>query len=295
MLTDRLPKRRSSICICNVPIAKEETLPYPIRILSDLHLGNRASLMASPPSLSPLFEGMATVILNGDTFDLRHPQSSDSGPTSECPFEALATETGCHLIKIAGNHDPDCSPIFHLDLMGGRILVTHGDVLYPEIAPWSRFAAQFREMIENELAELENPEGHTLEHLLETNKKVARQILDQPHFYFPTNEGFLRHLIRYLWPPFRIFRILDCWRRLPGSAVELAERHRPEARFLIMGHTHYPGIWNRRGRTVINTGSYLPWLGRLCVDLHPDRVEVRRIRRSNGRFLPGRVVRNCRV
>lgn len=274
----------------HVPTVNAEPLPYPIRILSDLHLGNRASQVTSPSSVAPLFEGMATVILNGDTFDIRHPQSAPIPPQPECPFETLAEEAGCQLIKIAGNHDPDCSPIYHLDLMDGRILVTHGDVLYPEIAPWSRFAAQFRAMIETELAELGHPESHTLEHLLETNKKVAREILNQPNFYFPTNEGFFRHLLRYLWPPFRVFRILDCWRRLPGCAVELAERHRPEATALIMGHTHFPGIWQRRGRTVINTGSFLPWLGRLCVDLHSDRIEARRIRHRNDRFAPGRVV-----
>jgi len=268
-----------------------EPLRFPIRILSDLHLGNRASQVESPEMVAPLFKDMGTVILNGDTFDLRHARSPGSDTIPSDPFEALASEQGCDLMKIAGNHDPDCSQLYHLDLMDDRVLVTHGDVLYPEIAPWSRFASQFRLMIKNELQELQNPEGHTLEHLLETNKKVAREILTQPHFYFPTNEGFSRHLLRYLWPPLRIFRILGCWYRLPRSAVDLADNHRPKARFLVMGHTHYSGIWTRRGRVVINTGSFLPWLGRLCVDLHPDRLRVRRIRRRNGQFTPGRVIR----
>ncbi len=268
-----------------------EPLRFPIRILSDLHLGNRASQVESPEMIAPLFKGMGTVILNGDTFDLRHTRTPGSDTLPADPFEALALEQGCDLMKIAGNHDPDCSQIYHLDLMDDRVLVTHGDVLYPEIAPWSRFASQFRLMIENELQELQNPEGYTLEHLLDTNKKVAREILTQPHFYFPTNEGFSRHLLRYLWPPLRIFRILGCWFRLPRSAVDLADNHRPKARFLVMGHTHYPGTWTRRGRVVINTGSFLPWLGRLCVDLHPDRLGVRRIRRRNGQFTPGRVIR----
>ena len=274
--------------MADVSSTAREHPSYPIRIFSDLHFGNRASLVTSAHAVAPLFDGVATVILNGDTFDLRHPQGREDEPVSTCPFEDMAAKTGCTLIKVAGNHDPDCSAVHHLDLMDGRILVTHGDVLYPEIAPWSRFAAQFRAMIATELAELGHPESHTLEHLLETNKKVAREILKQPHFYFPTNEGFLRHLTRYLWPPFRLFRILDCWRRLPGSAVEMAECHRPEATLLIMGHTHYPGVWTRRGRTVVNTGSFLPWLGRLCVDLHPDRAEVRRIRYGKGQFEPGR-------
>ena len=164
-------------------------------------------------------------------------------------------------------------------------------MLYPEIAPWSRFAAQFRAMIATELAELGNPEGHSLEHLLETNKKVAREILNQPHFYFPTNEGFFRHLMRYLWPPFRVFRILDCWRRLPGSAVELAERHRPDARILIMGHTHFPGVWKRRGRTVINTGSFLPGSDASASIWTPTGWRSAASGIETDSFYPGRVVR----
>ena len=268
-----------------------EPIRFPIRILSDLHLGNNASMVCSAEVLLPLFEGTGTVVLNGDTFDHRH---RETGKVSTHPveiFEALADRAGTDLVVISGNHDPDSSTVYHLDLMDGRILVTHGDVLYPEIAPWSHFAEQFREMIRKELEELENPGGYSLEHLLATNKTVARQILTQPHFYFPTNEGFYRHLLRYLWPPFRILRILGSWRRLPMSAANLAADHRPKARFVIVGHTHYPGIWTRQGRRIINTGSFLPLLGRRLVDIHEDHLEVRKIRRSGHAFHPGRLVK----
>ena len=146
-------------------------------------------------------------------------------------------------------------------------------------------------MLKKELDELQNPMGHTLEHLLVTNKKAALEILRQLDFYFPTNEGFLRHLIRYLWPPFRVFRIFGSWQRLPRSAAKLAEFHRPKARFVIVEHTHYPGIWSRRNHQIINTGSFLPGLGRLLVDIHEKHLEVRKIRRTKGAFHQGRIVR----
>ena len=268
-----------------------DPIRFPIRILSDLHLGNNASLVRSAEVVLPLFEGTGTVVLNGDTFDHRHREPGKAPTRPVEVFEELANQAGADLIVISGNHDPDASTVYHLDLMDGRILVTHGDVLYPEIAPWSHFAAQFREMIRKELEELENPGGYSLEHLLATNKSVARQILTQPHFYFPTNEGFYRHLLRYLWPPTRILRILGSWRRLPVSAANLAEDHRPEARFVIVGHTHYPGIWTRKGRRIFNTGSFLPLLGRRMVDIHEDHLEVRKIRRSRHVFHPGRTVK----
>lgn len=268
-----------------------DPIRFPIRILSDLHLGNNASMVGSAEVLLPLFEGTGTLVLNGDTFDQRHRVQGEASVHPVEIFEALAERAGTDLVVISGNHDPDSSTVYHLDLMDGQILVTHGDVLYPEIAPWSHFAAQFREMIRKELDELENPGGHSLEHLLATNKSVARQILTQPHFYFPTNEGFFRHLLRYLWPPSRILRILGSWRRLPVSAANLAVDHRPEARYVIVGHTHYPGIWSRKGRRIINTGSFLPLLGRRLVDIHEDHLEVRKIRRSGHVFHPGRLVK----
>jgi predicted phosphodiesterase len=268
-----------------------DPIRFPIRILSDLHLGNNASMVRSAEVVLPLFEGTGTVVLNGDTFDHRHRELGKVPTQPVEIFEALADRAGTDLIVISGNHDPDSSTVYHLDLMDGRILVTHGDVLYPEIAPWSHFAAQFREMIRKELDELENPGRYSLEHLLATNKSVARQILTQPHFYFPNNEGFFRHLLRYLWPPSRIFRILNSWQRLPISAAKLAEDHRPDARFVIVGHTHYPGTWTRQGRRIINTGSFLPVLGRRLVDVHQDRLEVRKIRQSSHAFHPGRLVK----
>jgi predicted phosphodiesterase len=268
-----------------------DSIRFPIRILSDLHLGHKASMVRSAEAIAPLFKGMGTVVLNGDTFDQRH-RTQGRAPTHPVEiFEALADRAGTDLVVISGNHDPDSSTIYHLDLMDGQILVTHGDVLYPEIAPWSHFAAQFREMIQKELEELENPGDYSLRHLLATNKSVARQILTQPHFYFPTNESFLRHLIRYLWPPFRILRILDSWRRLPVSAANLAADHRPKARFVIVGHTHYPGTWTRGSRRIVNTGSFLPLLGRRLVDIYEDWIEVRKTRRSGHDFHPGRLVR----
>lgn len=272
-----------------------DPIRFPIRILSDLHLGNHASTVRTAEVILPLFEGTGTIVLNGDTFDHRHRERGKAPTYPVEMFEELAERAGTNLVVIAGNHDPDASSVHHLDLMDGQILVTHGDVLYPEIAPWSQFAEQFREMIRKELDELENPVGHSLEHLLATNKSVARQILTQPHFYFPTNEGFYRHLLRYLWPPSRIPRILGSWRKLPTSAAKLAEDHRPDARFVIVGHTHYPGVWTRQGRCVINTGSFLPLLGRRLVDIHEDHLEVRKISRRGGVFHPGRVVRRFKL
>ncbi len=40
-----------------------------IRILSDLHYGDRGSRIRTLSSLTPLFEGAGSLVLNGDTLD----------------------------------------------------------------------------------------------------------------------------------------------------------------------------------------------------------------------------------
>ena len=56
--------------------------------------------------------------------------------------------------------------------------------------------------------------------------------------------------------PWAISQVLWYWLVIPGIAARFAREHVPDARFVIVGHTHRPGIWRRNGRTVINTGSY---------------------------------------
>ena len=46
----------------------------PVLILSDLHLGHRASLIEHPDQLASLLQGPGSVIFNGDTSEVRNPE-----------------------------------------------------------------------------------------------------------------------------------------------------------------------------------------------------------------------------
>ena len=75
----------------------------------------------------------------------------------------------------------------------------------------------------------------------------------------------------------------------PHAAI--AATHRPAARFMLIGHTHRPGVWTTpSGLTVINTGSLSRPFGALAVDLNPTQLTVRRIVARAGNFLPGPVI-----
>ena len=82
----------------------------------------------------------------------------------------------------------------------------------------------------------------------------------------------------------------QAWRRLPSLAAQFTRRHRPGARFVVVGHTHLPGVWFRQCLVIINTGSFCPPFGSYTVDISPAQVVVRRVYRDRNGFGLGRVV-----
>jgi hypothetical protein len=82
--------------------------------------------------------------------------------------------------------------------------------------------------------------------------------------------------------------IIKAWCEIPGRAANIARVFRPQARFIIVGHTHYPGAWKVASRVIINTGSFVPYFGARAVILESGRLELRRVDRFNRKFVLGR-------
>lgn len=257
----------------------------PIRILSDIHFGDHASRVGRLAQLRPLLDGVAHIVLNGDTLDTR------SGPrpshTAACRAE-VADFFGREVAEstfLTGNHDADLSDCHHLDLAGESVFVTHGDIFFDDIVPWSNDAALIRHKIEAELRALPVALHHHLDHRLAAFRRVAGSI-PQRH---QSERNKLKYALHYLadtvWPPLRIARVVRAWRHAPSSAATITRRHRPAARFVVSGHTHRPGIWAMPGGiTVVNTGSFCPPLGGFAADLTESHLTVRPIAFRAGEF-----------
>jgi predicted phosphodiesterase len=237
--------------------------------------------------LRPVLEGADRLILNGDTLDTR--PSRDEAHTAACrsAVEEFFRTHSPTVTFLTGNHDADISEEHRLELAKGRVLVTHGDILFDNIVPWSRDAAEAGRRIAAERAR-EPGAGNDLDRLLAIHRRVAHGI-PQRH---QAERRRLRFIVRYLadtvWPPHRIALVLAAWRSLPSRAAELARRHAPAARFIITGHTHHRGIWRRPcGRHVVNTGSFTLPLNPAAVDVSDDHVKVRAIVLSTGEFRLG--------
>ena len=236
-------------------------------------------------------EGVDQLILNGDTFDTRpssHPQQTARIRTETTAYFANCASTVIHL---TGNHDPDISAHHSLDLAGGHVFVTHGDIIFEDVVPWGRDTDYFTARIQHDLAALNEKSRHQLDSRLAITRAACLG-LPQGHQAEPNPLKYaLQVAADNLWPPQRSLRILRAWRETPARAAAIAATHRPDARFMLIGHTHRPGVWTTpSGLTVINTGSLSRPFGALAVDLHATQLTVRRIVARAGHFQPGPVI-----
>jgi predicted phosphodiesterase len=262
-----------------------------IRILSDLHYGDRASRIRTLPALSPLFDGVSSLVLNGDTIDTR--PSRTPAVTAALRAETLDffARSAPPTTFLTGNHDPDISTRHTLDLAGGRIFVTHGDIIFEDLVPWGQDAPVIRALLAVELAKLGPEAREQLDPRMDVYRRVAASI---PQRHQSERNG-LKYAVGLLadtvWPPLRILKVLNAWRRAPGLAAALTRRYRPLAEFAIIGHIHRPGFWRMpNGVTVINTGSFGPPLGGWLVDVEPGHLTLRSIVERRGEFYPGKVM-----
>lgn len=260
----------------------------PIRIVSDVHFAERASRVRALSQLRPLADGVSTLIFNGDTMDTRPGQ--DNERTARIRREVLDYFGSCAtpVVFLTGNHDSDLTPQHSMELASGRVLVTHGDVLFDNIVPWSTEAKVMRLKVIQALAALPEDGSSRLEGRLDAFRCAAASI----HQRHQSEQDTLRYAIRLagdtVWPPNRVLKILRAWREAPGRAAALARRHRPKAKFIVIGHTHRPGVWRTAlGIVVVNTGSFCRPFGAMAAEVGPCTLIVRRIVQKGADFHPG--------
>jgi UDP-2,3-diacylglucosamine pyrophosphatase LpxH len=262
-------------------------IEFPALILSDLHVGHPASPITDPNGLRPLFEGVSTVIFNGDTVELLWLCNRENAQEQLDGLANACLRAGARPVFLNGNHDPVISSASHLDLCDGAVLVTHGDILFHEIAPWSREAKLVGPEHSRTLRKLSAEAHSDFEERLVACKRASLAL----ELHEPRSSG--RRLartalvVREAWPPWRVLQILRYWMQVPGQAARLAEEFRPQAQFVILGHSHRAGMWKRGPRVIINTGSFMPLAAIRAVRLESDHLEFQRVLRRNQEWAPG--------
>lgn len=258
-----------------------------LRILSDLHLFDARTQVRELGQLAPLLDGVRTLVLNGDSCEMRRGVT----PAQVAEMKTFFQERVSEVVFITGNHDPDISDTHELLVSGGRVWVTHGDVCLDDLTPWSRHAEEIKRLVAAQLAAEPTLDYTRLEVRLRIARAVARAEQNVPDYVSTGWRAHLAWIWRTFFPPRQTLAMMRCWRDLPELATGFAVTQRATAQVVVLGHVHFPGVW-RRGEdpVIVNTGSFFRPLGGNLVDVLDDRVQVRRVRREGENFKPGRLL-----
>jgi len=235
--------------------------------------------------LGPLLEDVDRLVLAGDIW-----QERIAGPGKERArelferFLALIEEQEIEVVLLRGNHDPESGSGVAW-MADRRILVTHGDAVYHDATPWSREIGKYRDEVDAIVAKYSD-RRHLAEACADRAKEIALAIKVVP---LPKLPPPLNFFATALWPPSRPYEMIRVWRGMGDQGLTFLEQSGEGASVLVCGHFHQAGIWERDGRLMINTGSFMkgsrPW----CVDLCGDVLTARRLELGDGKFFPGEV------
>jgi predicted phosphodiesterase len=225
----------------------------PLRIFSDLHLGPQASRIDEVEKLRPLFRGAGTVVFNGDTWEeLSPPWRAKSGELLG-QLRRVLDEEGCESIFLPGNHDPGWEGSGFVELADGGIVITHGDSLLRNGAPWKREVLANPEVIDELWSRF--PDAATdIDSRLELARVIARRMVTT---HPPDGRNLFARALDAAFPPQRALHMISAWLRQGAHGARFCETYFPKARLLVCGHFHCHGVRKARGITVVNTGSFV--------------------------------------
>lgn len=256
-------------------------------VLSDLHIGHQASRIRTIRPLASLMAKGRTLIFNGDTFELRSPADRQNSDPWVTGLQSLLDDTGTRGIFIGGNHDPIIGEINHLECEETGTLITHGDALFENVAPWSMNAGRYANAHQRELAGLNPEEKNDLTASLAALRRATRSY-DVSHV--PVRPGLVGtavHFFETVWPPWRPLRILQSWAEIPARAERFIQTWRPGSRTLLIGHSHLGGVWKRNGLTIINTGTSMVGFRPRAVRISQGKLTLHHLNLEKGEFQLG--------
>ena len=260
-------------------------------ILSDVHLSWYSDWHARAAAIAPLFGGMGTVVFNGDCVDWHVAGRPARLSAVKTEIERLCLAAGTDAVFLAGNSDSTISPLQHLVLAGGRVLVTHGDVVFPDVSPWKLYAHRVAKARAQELAKMPPALADTLDgQLVATHACLAAGRLKDAEKLRWWHWRWARHqIVRAFWPSW-LWRLARAWQNAPRLTFDFMARYAPAHQFYVTGHTHRGGLWRRGGRTIFNTGSFVRPGRPLAVRLDHGKIELITIRLTGAEYRLGDVI-----
>ena len=94
----------------------------------------------------------------------------------------------------------------------------------------------------------------------------------------------IQKLQRWLAKPRRGWAIIRGGQKMPSVAAKFTAQYTPEAKFIIIGHTHYSGVWSFADRIVVNTGSFSGFGKAAIVRITEAYLVVQKLVRKQDKF-----------
>lgn len=227
-------------------------------ILSDTHLGRPRR--ATVGALRPLWQDVDELVINGDVAEVQIPWLRGAAVREVDKLADFTNRDGVKLTLISGNHDAYLTDQRCIELIDRKVLVMHGDALHPAVAPWTHAARKLKGLTDQAIDDLDPGEANDLDARLAIAQHVGHSEFLEEYVLNSRNES---NLLRAVLKPWQVPKVLKYWRLEPDLAELFLDRYAPQARVLILGHSHHPAVTQRGERTIINTGSFTfpgrPW------------------------------------
>ncbi len=254
-----------------------------VLVLSDFHLGNPSSKgYGLMDGIARITRNYDRVILNGDTLD-RYENEALLPKISrdlEQVKAACASRSGPPEI-ITGNHDPILSDVHWLYVKEARALIFHGDCIMDVTHPSDRSEKLLGSYVSKHWEKIGGrPE------LFKDRAEIYRKLQGEHLRMYPRYEARSKfvYLLRLFNTPRKPFDLVSYVWHAPRRAAEVAKGHDEPVDYVIVGHTHRPGTWQYHGKTVMNTGSFMPLSAPSAVVIaegKPTRIPLTTLIRTN--------------
>lgn len=231
-----------------------------VRFISDLHYGHERCEAPEPEALTPLLEGIHTLVVVGDLAETRRCDWQERGMALRQRLRDVCAAKGVQLLEISGNHDPDV-PALLVRFYGGKVIAMHGHALYKEVAPWSWEYLNNKQKCRDLIASFSDSDTN-LESRLELSRSMCQ--LTPPILRRPGGGNrYVRGFLHCFWPPQRPACIVWSWLTFVSRCRAFIRHFLPETQIAITGHFHRAGRWHRKGLEIVNTGAWFkhatPW------------------------------------